>query len=365
MEKLKRLQKNDKVAIVSLSSGILGESFVKHELDLGEKRLKEFGLVPVYMKNSLKGLDFISNHPEARAEDLIEAFENPEIKAIICAIGGIDAHKTFPYLVGNQRLKLAVQNNPKIFLGYSDSTNHHLILNNLGLNTFYGQAFITDLAEFEDNMLPYSKEHFEMLMSPKQTYEIKPSDVWYEDRKSYKPEDVGTKRVSHKNYGYEVLQGTGKVQGYLYGGCLDVLAYHMGVLCKDHETPEAVELKKENILNYPVLPNVSNWNDNTLLFIETSDEKITPENYRKIVKKLISLSIFDKIKGILCGKPIDEVYYHEYKQILIEELKSYNIPVFFNVNFGHSYPHAIIPYGALAELDADNKTIKIIDNIIE
>ena len=50
---------------------------------------------------------------------------------------------------------------------------------------------------------------------------------------------------------------------------------------------------------------------------------------------------------------------------LIEELKPYNIPVFFNVNFGHSYPHAIIPYGALAELDADNKTIKILDNIIE
>ena len=30
---------HDNVAIVSLSSGILGESFVKHELDLGIKRL--------------------------------------------------------------------------------------------------------------------------------------------------------------------------------------------------------------------------------------------------------------------------------------------------------------------------------------
>ena len=365
MEKLKRLQKNDKVAIVSLSSGILGESFVKHELDLGEKRLKEFRLVPVYMKNALKGLDFIATHPEARAEDLIEAFEDPEIKAIICAIGGIDAYKTFPYLVGNQRLKFAVQNNPKIFLSYSDSTNHHLILNNLGLNTFYGQAFITDLAEFENDMLPYSKEHFEMLFEPKQTYEIKPSKVWYADRTSYKPEDVGTNRISYPNQGYEVLQGTGKVQGYLYGGCLDVLAYHIGVFCKDHEKPEDLALKKEYILDYPVLPNVSNWNDNTLLFIETSDEKMSPEDYRKIVKKLTSFSFFDKIKGILCGKPIDEVYYNEYKQILIEELKPYNIPVFFNVNFGHSYPHAIIPFGALAELDADNKTIKILDNIIE
>ena len=44
MIKPQRLKKGDKVAIVSLSSGILGEAFAKHELDLGVKRLKEFGL---------------------------------------------------------------------------------------------------------------------------------------------------------------------------------------------------------------------------------------------------------------------------------------------------------------------------------
>lgn len=53
-----KLNKGDKVAIVSLSSGLLGESFVKHELDLGIKRLKEFGLNPVIMDNSLKGLEY-------------------------------------------------------------------------------------------------------------------------------------------------------------------------------------------------------------------------------------------------------------------------------------------------------------------
>ena len=52
MIKPERLKKGDKVAIVSLSSGILGEKFVVHELDLGVKRLKEFGLEPVFMKNS-------------------------------------------------------------------------------------------------------------------------------------------------------------------------------------------------------------------------------------------------------------------------------------------------------------------------
>ena len=44
----------DKVAIVSLSSGILGEEFCAHELNLGIARLKELGLEPVFMPNSLK-----------------------------------------------------------------------------------------------------------------------------------------------------------------------------------------------------------------------------------------------------------------------------------------------------------------------
>ena len=41
MIKPKKLNKGDKVAIISLSRGLLGMPFIKHELDLGLKRLKE------------------------------------------------------------------------------------------------------------------------------------------------------------------------------------------------------------------------------------------------------------------------------------------------------------------------------------
>ena len=81
------LKKGDKVAIVSLSSGILGEKFAEHELKLGIKRLKEFGLVPVVMNNSLKGIDYLKKHPEARAKDLKQAFMDKDVKMIITAIG--------------------------------------------------------------------------------------------------------------------------------------------------------------------------------------------------------------------------------------------------------------------------------------
>ncbi|SFC40548.1 hypothetical protein SAMN05421842_10399 [Clostridium uliginosum] len=56
LKKPHKLQIGDKVAVVSMSSGMLGEDFAKHELDLGLKRIKEFGLIPVVMPNALKGI---------------------------------------------------------------------------------------------------------------------------------------------------------------------------------------------------------------------------------------------------------------------------------------------------------------------
>ena len=51
-------------AIVSLSSGVLGESFVKHELDIGLKRLQEYGINVRFMPHALKGLEYVRDHPE-------------------------------------------------------------------------------------------------------------------------------------------------------------------------------------------------------------------------------------------------------------------------------------------------------------
>ena len=58
----------------------------------------------------------------------------------------------------------AVKNNPKIFMGYSDTTNNHLMLNKLGLSTFYGPCFLTDIAELDKEMLPYTKNYLNKLL---------------------------------------------------------------------------------------------------------------------------------------------------------------------------------------------------------
>ena len=67
------------VQIVSLSSGILGEPFVAHELALGVKRLEEYGLTVRFSQHALCGIDYIKAHPEARASDLLAAHSEPEL----------------------------------------------------------------------------------------------------------------------------------------------------------------------------------------------------------------------------------------------------------------------------------------------
>ena len=153
MIKPKKLEKGDKVAIVSLSRGLLGMPFIKHELDLGLKRLKELGLEPVIMDNSLKDMDYLFDHPEERAADLKQAFLDDSIKGIITAIGGDDTYKTIPYLMEDQEFIEAVKKHPKLFTGFSDTTNNHFMFQKLGLETFYGPCFLVDLAEFASSLI--------------------------------------------------------------------------------------------------------------------------------------------------------------------------------------------------------------------
>ena len=353
MIKANRLKKGDKVAIISLSSGILGEPFVKHELNLGIKRLEEFGLVPVFTENALKGIEYIKNHPEKRAEDLKQAFADDEIKAIICAIGGVDSYLTLPYLANDKEFETLVKNNPKIFMGFSDSTTTHLLLNKLGLITFYGQAFIVDLAEFEPDMLEYSKDAFTYLFNAPENHKILPSKFWYKDRTDFSPAAVGTLREKFEDTGYEILQGENKTEGKLLGGCIEVLSEYID--CPTHNNQEEIN---KTIKNCNPFPTIDEWK-NAILLLESSEEKISPENYRLIIQKFKELKIMNQLNGIVVGKPIDKVYYEEYKQILIEELAEFDFPIFYNLNIGHAYPHTILPLGAEIELDPKSKTIII------
>ena len=136
------------IRIVSLSAGTLGEDFVRHELEIGLQRLRAWGVQVQFGAHALRGRDYIAAHPEARAADLCDAFRDPAVDMILCAIGGDDTYRLLPYLFSHDELKNAVTN--KIFLGFSDTTVNHLMLHKLGLPTFYGQAFLSDVCEIAD-----------------------------------------------------------------------------------------------------------------------------------------------------------------------------------------------------------------------
>ena len=274
MIKPKPLQKGDKVAIVSLSRGLLGMPFCKHELDLGIKRLKEWGLVPVIMPNALKDIKYLEEHPEARASDLKEAFLDDSIKGIINAIGGEDTYKLIPYLMEDEEFKQSVFKHPKIFTGFSDTTNNHLLLNRLGLVTFYGPCFLVDLAELDKEMLPYTKEYFKKFFLKENYFEIKASPIWYMERESYGEENMGIPRIERREeHGFEVIKGSGVRKGVLYGGCIESL-YNALVGNRFVDAPSLYE-------KYGILPTKEEWKEK-ILFLETSEACISPEILEKM-----------------------------------------------------------------------------------
>ena len=335
------------VAIVSLSSGIIGEEEIRYEVEIGIRRLKEYGLNVKFMPHALKGLDYVRDHPEKRAEDLLEAFRDPETDMILCAIGGDDTYRLLPYLFDHNELAEAVTN--KVFLGFSDTTVNHLMLHKVGLNTFYGQAFLCDLCELGPEMRPYTRKYFEELITTGTIREITPSDVWYEERKQFSPDQVGTTTPAHPNLGFELLQGPPVFSGKVLGGCIDSLYdffngdryADMPVLCR----------------KYHLFPDAEDWKGRILL-LESSEEKPTPELYRRSLEYLKGTGVFDAVSGVLAGKPMDETYAEEYRQLLIEVIDRPELPILSNLNIGHAMPRCIMPFGVDAVVDAENQVIR-------
>lgn len=336
------------VCIVSLSSGVLGEAFVKHELDLGLKRLKAYGLNVKFASNALRGMAYLKDHPEARAADFIEAFRDPEIDLIMTAIGGDDTYRLLPYLFDGEDFADAVRENPKPFLGFSDTTTNHLMLHRLGLPSFYGQAFLTELCEPSPQMLPYSRRYFEELVRTGHIREITPSPLWYEGRTDFGPESLGTKMPSHLNEGFVLLQGAPVFHGKILGGCIDtIFDYFDGGRYPD--SPALCE-------KYGLFPKAEDWRGRILL-LESSEEKPTPERYREALLHLKNAGVLEAVSGILTGKPMDNLYDREYRAILKEVVDDPEKPVVCNLSVGHGSPRCIVPFGVEARVDAEAQRI--------
>lgn len=111
---------------------------------------------------------------------------------------------------------------------------------------------------------------------------------------------------------------------------------------------------------YALFPKTEDWAGRILL-LETSEEKMSPQKFRKALLTLKETGIFDVISGILMGKPMDETYAPEYKRILRENIDNPELPIVCNLNIGHALPRCIIPFGVQATVDAVHQVIRFTD----
>ena len=328
------------VAVVSLSAGVLGESFAKHELDIGAKRLADYGLNVRFMPHALAGIEYIKNHPEDRAADLLAAFRDPEIDMILCAIGGDDTYRLLPYLFDHDKLRKAVTD--KIFLGFSDTTVNHMMLHKVGLPTFYGQAFLPDVCELGPAMLPYTERYFAELLRTGTIREVTPSDVWYESRTDFSPSQIGIAPAAHPDDGFQLLQGSPTFSGEILGGCIDTF-YDFFDGTRYADMPQLCR-------KYDLFPTAEDWKGKILL-LETSEERMPPEKYRAALTHLKNAGVFRAVNGVLIGKPMDRKCEDVYKQLLVEVIDDPALPVVCNLNIGHAAPRCILPFGVRACVD--------------
>lgn len=336
------LNAGDKVAIVSLSWG--GPATFPYRYEIGKKRLENiFKLEVLPSKHALKEADWIYRHPQARAEDLMNAFEDSSIKAIFSSIGGDDAIRLLPFVDLN-----IIRKNPKIFLGFSDSTIIHFMCFSAGLTSFYGPAVMTAFAENID-MHDYTIQAVkQLLFEPKITPLKIPynTEGWTNAFLDWQnPNHQKIKRTLEKPVPWHFLGDVKNiVKGHLLGGCLEVLQFMIGT---------------------SLWPSLALWKD-SILFLETSEEGLEPIGLIRFLRNLAAQGILSIIKGLLFSKPggyqITSDCFIKYEKAIFQVFEEYQIPeitIVTQMDFGHTDPMWILPYGANIEINPLKKTLTL------
>jgi muramoyltetrapeptide carboxypeptidase LdcA involved in peptidoglycan recycling len=337
--KPRTLRPGDRVATISLSRG--WASVYPRAYQDGKRQLQEaFEVDVVESRYALASNDWLAAHPEARAADLMETITDPSIQGIISIIGGDDSIRMLPFLDYS-----VIRENPKIFLGYSDSTITHFAFLKAGVTSFYGPSL---MAGFDENggLLPFMTESVRQVLFSPTPSGISPNhDGW-----SIAPWDWGGEKRNERRRpiqpcsGWKWLQGSGQHRGRLLGGCLEAVDWLRGT---------------------PVWPELSVWED-SILFLETSEDQPSPTVVTYMLRALAATGVLRAVRGILYGRPYgDPSGFGAYDEVLLRvlsELGLTSIPVISHMDFGHTDPKFILPMGVDAEIDCDRQQIRLLES---
>lgn len=314
-----RLKKGDEIRIVAPS---LSLKIIRQDCrEIAKERFEAMGLKVSFGKNTAKEdmNMFASSDIKDRADDIMDAFRDKNVKAIFTIIGGFNSNQILPFLDYE-----VIKNNPKILCGYSDITAlHGAIRAKTGLVTFYGPHY-SSVGMKKGN--EYTLERMRKTLFDGSD-DIKASVEWSDDLWFLDQE----KREFIKNDGWWVLHD-GEAKGVLEGGNLSTLMLLNG-------TPYQPKFKEDTILA------VENC------YISAADDK----EFLRQLQALVQRDDFANVKALIVGRFQKEsaITKEKLKFIIdyIPQLK--NLPVIANVDFGHTTPMATLPLGGRCRVESN------------
>jgi muramoyltetrapeptide carboxypeptidase LdcA involved in peptidoglycan recycling len=341
LRKPRALVAGDRIATVSPSWG--GPGTFPQRYEAGKRQLEAtFGVSVIEMAHTLADADWVSANPRARAEDLMAAFADPSIAGIFCTIGGDDSIRLLPYL------DLAViRDNPKVFLGFSDTTSLHMACFAAGLTSFYGPSIMAGFAE-NGGMHDYTADGVRRTLFSSEPPGLVPvnSEGWTAERLDWgDPSLQGQRRVLQPADPVRVLQGKGVARGHLLGGCAEVL---------------------EMVKGTAWWPGLDAWRG-AILFLETSEEAPAPGFFRYWLRNYAAQGILGVVNGIVLARPDpkgDAGYRAKLEEVLVAVLAEAglaDLPVLSGLDFGHTQPMLTLPYGVQAEIDCATGRMSILE----
>ncbi len=333
------LEEGDTIAVVSPCGGAarafpyILRNGIKNIKDLLNVNIKEY-------PTTRMSREYLHMHPERRAKDVNDAFDDPDVKAIICSIGGDgDSIRVMKYIDIDAALS-----NPKIFMGLSDPTTIITLLNQSGLVTFYGPTVMAGLSQMKSLPDTFSKHVRTMLMNPGPRFDYVPYSTYssgypeWADKKN-----IGKVKEPKRNSGWHWIQGDGIVRGRLFGGCADMFEMYKGS---------------------EFWPSTNFFRDR-VFFLDTSEVNPPTQFVKSWIRNYGIMGVLDEISALLVSIPYNYTPAQErdYERMLVDVVsKEYgrdDLPVVTHMDFGHTDPKFILPLGIGAELNCDNKTFRL------
>jgi muramoyltetrapeptide carboxypeptidase LdcA involved in peptidoglycan recycling len=338
-----RLRVGDRIAVVSPSNA-LGE-VLPLPYALGVRRLREeFGLEVVEYPTTLK----MGSSAEARAADLMAAFGDPDIKAVIASIGGDDQITVVPYLDSE-----VVRANPKPFLGSSDNTNLLAWLWSLGIQSYHGSTVMVQFGR-PVAMHPLTVESFRAAAFEGGEYALSPVTAYGDRQRDWA--DPATFDQEPEMFPCEgwIWRGESdrRVDGIAWGGCLEVLAW---LLMADRSIPAIEEIR------------------GGVFFFETSEELPPAEEVYRILRSIGERGLLGSFGAIVAGRPKTErvhrpcteaerrAYASAQMEAVDRAVAQYapDAVMVHNVDFGHTDPQFVIPMGGRIVVDGRTQEIRV------